>query len=255
MELLRRLALEGDRVFSTGRARELAPEVDLKGEYVNEVLSHLSASGWIVRLRRGLYALSSSLPGVSPLHEFEVAMALVSPAAISHWSAMHFHGLTEQAPRTTFVLTTTAAALPRRRDFGNASFRFVQVRPPRFFGVTRAWVGEARVALTDPERTLLDGLTAPRLCGDFAEVLHGFAARGCDLDLERIVDYALRLDAATAMRLGWVLEHIGTEPAFLSPLEALPAKGYRLLDPSRPPGGPHNRRWRIQENLPGKVDS
>jgi hypothetical protein len=35
---------------------------------------------------------------VSPLHEFEIAMALVQPAAISHWSALNYHTLTEQTP-------------------------------------------------------------------------------------------------------------------------------------------------------------
>jgi len=37
-------------------------------------------------------------------HEFEIAMALAHPAAISHWSALHHHGLTEQAPRKVFMV-------------------------------------------------------------------------------------------------------------------------------------------------------
>ncbi|MES4786544.1 MAG: transcriptional regulator, partial [Nitrospiraceae bacterium] len=76
-------------------------------------------------------------------------------------------------------------------------------------------IGEARVTITDPERTLLDGLTMPQYCGDFAEVLHAFEVRGADLNLERIVEYALKLDATTAKRLGWVLEHQGVDPSKL----------------------------------------
>ncbi|MEK7277919.1 MAG: AAA family ATPase, partial [Chloroflexota bacterium] len=48
------------------------------------------------------------------------------------------------------------------------------------------------------ERTLLDGFSMPQYCGDFAEVLHAFEARGGDLNLQRIIEYALKLDAATA---------------------------------------------------------
>ena len=96
VELVRRIAAEGDRIFSTARARELAPEVGLKDAYLMEALYHLRRNGWIVSLRRGLYALSTSVPGTIPVHEFEIAMALVSPAAISHWSALHHHGLSEQ---------------------------------------------------------------------------------------------------------------------------------------------------------------
>lgn len=264
IELVRLLAIEGDRIFSTDRARELAPRVGLKDAYLWESLYHLRQNGWIVSLRRGLYALSPTVPGVTPAHEFEIAMALVEPAAISHWSALYHHGLTEQAPRTVFVLTTTEVSVPRMRGtkakqsgqgfrVGDTTYQFVRVKPERFFGTEKVWIGEARVTITDPERTLLDGLTMPQYCGDFAEVLHAFEARGADLNLERIVEYARKLDGATAKRLGWVLEHQGVDPSKLERLAALPIKGYRKLDPTGPRKGPTNARWMIQENLPGKV--
>jgi predicted transcriptional regulator of viral defense system len=218
----------------------------------------------VVRLRKGLYALSSTVPGVTPAHEFEIAMALVDPAAISHWSALHYHGLTEQAPRRVFVLTTTEVSVPRMRGakagksgrgfrIGDTIYQFVQVKPGRFFGTDKVWIGEARVTITNPERTLLDGLTMPQYCGDFAEVLHAFEVRGSDLDLGRIIDYALKLDAATAKRLGWVLEHQARDPSEFEHLAALPIKGYRTLDPTGPRKGPTNAHWMIQENLPGRV--
>ena len=93
----------------------------------------------------------------------------------------------------------------------------------------------------------------PQYCGDFAEVLHAFEVRGPHLNLERIVGYASRLDEATAKRLGWVLENQEVDPTALRPLLQLPIKGYRTLDPTGPRKGPYNRRWMIQENLPGKI--
>jgi len=264
VELLRRLAAEGDRLFTMERAREFAPAAGLSEGYLRQALHHLARSGWLVRLRKGLYALSSAVPGVSPAHEFEIAMALVSPAAISHWSALHYHGLTEQAPRKVFVLTTTTASVPRVRSttvkrtrngypVGDTVYQFVQVKPERYFGVEKVWIGEARVRITDPERTLLDGLSMPQYCGDFAEVLHAFKVRGDELDVKQIVEYACRLDGATAKRLGWVLESQGVDPAYLEPLAGLPIKGYRKLDPTGPRKGPCSRRWMIQENLPGNL--
>jgi predicted transcriptional regulator of viral defense system len=132
-------------------------------------------------------------------------------------------------------------------------YRFIQVKPERYFGAEKVWIGEVRVTITDPERTLLDGLSMPQYCGDFAEVLHAFEVRGEELDLKRIIDYALKLDAVTAKRLGWVLEQLGVEPVRLEMLVKLPIRGYRKLDPTGPRRGPCNRRWMIQENLPGKL--
>jgi predicted transcriptional regulator of viral defense system len=120
-------------------------------------------------------------------------------------------------------------------------------------GIQKVWIDEARVSITDAERTLLDWLSKPQFSGDFAEVLHAFEARGEALDLKRIIGYALNLDAATAKRLGWVLEQKGIASDRLQPLVELPVKDYRKLDPSGPQKGPCNRRWTIQENLPGKI--
>ena len=164
IELVRSLAYEGDRIFTTDRARELAPRVGLSDDYLLESLHHLRRNDWIVPLRRGLYALSSLVPGVAAVHEFEVAMALVQPAAVSHWSALNHHGLTEQIPRQVFVLTTTDVSVPRKRASANADgksgypvngtlYQFGQVRPERYFGTERIWMGDARVLITDLERT------------------------------------------------------------------------------------------------------
>lgn len=265
IELVRRLASEGDRIFTSARARELAPTVGLSEGYLRQALHHLVKSGWLIRLRNGLYSISSTVPGVMPVHEFEIAMALVDPAAISHWSALHYHGLTEQAPRKVFVLTTTKTSVPRVRGdkakrsgdgffVAGTSYQFVQVKPERFFGTEKVWIGEvARIKITDPERTLLDGLAMPRYFGDFSEVLHAFEVRGENLDLDRIIDYALKLDRAISKRLGWVLERNGIQLARLSRLARVPAKGYIKLDPGGPARGPTNKNWMIQENLPGKT--
>jgi predicted transcriptional regulator of viral defense system len=264
LELIRRLATEGHRIFTSRQAREFAPIVGISPGYVSQSLHYMTRAGWIMRLHKGLYAISSVVPVVAPVHEFEIAMALVKPAAISHWSALHYHGLTEQVPRQVFVLTTTETSIPRIRGekakdvqkgyiAAGITYQFVRVKAERFFGMEKVWIGEARVTITDPERTLLDGLTMPGYCGDFAEVLHAFEVKGDALDLDRIIQYAFRLDAAVAKRLGWLLEQQGVEPLKLEPLSALPIKGYRMLDASGPRKGPYNHRWMVQENLPGKI--
>lgn len=130
-------------------------------------------------------------------------------------------------------------------------YESIQTSPDRFFGMEDVWVGEARIKMTDPERTLLDGLTAPQYCGGPPEVLHASTVRGAQLELKRIIGYALKLDAATAKRLGWVLEHqMRIDAAQLETLQAFPIKGYRTLDPTGPRRGTCERRWMIQVNAP-----
>ena len=262
IDLYRVLAEEGQRVFTTARARELAPRVGLKEPYLLECLHHLQRDRWIVPLRRGLYALSSTTPGVHDAHEFEIAMSLVNPAAISHWSAISYHQLTEQVPRTVFVLTTTEALIPRERsstsgrsrrgcDIGGITYRFIQVRPHRYFGARRGWVGDTRVWITDLERTLLDGLSMPRYCGDFTEVLHAFEVGIERVDVERMAEYASRMSTVASKRLGWALEWNGVSGPVVDRLSDIPLKGQHKLDPTGPSTGLVNRRWMLLENVPG----
>lgn len=260
IELVRELSCRGLQIFNTESARQSAKIVGLSKGYLVEALHLLANSGWIIRLRNGLYAISTPLLGSTAVHEFEIALNLVHPAAISHWSAMLYHGLTEQVPRDIFV-TTTAKAVPRHKQsnkedgfsVGNVIYRFIQVKPHRFFGIQKVWIGNAQITITDVERTLIDGLTMPGYCGDFAEVLNAFELQCNKIDIDKIISYALKLDASTIKRLGWVLQKQGINDKKLSILIDTPIKGYRILDPTGPRKGSYNKKWMIQENLQGNI--
>ena len=48
--------------------------------------------------------------------------------------------------------------------------------------------------MTDPERTLLDGLSMPHNCGDFSEVMNAFETRMDQLKLDRIAVFDEEID-------------------------------------------------------------
>jgi predicted transcriptional regulator of viral defense system len=95
IELVRRLSAAGQRIFTAEQAAKIAPSVGISPGYLREALHHLARSGWIIRLHRGLYALSGSAPGVLSLHDFEVAMALqgIPAARIERLRAASIKGL------------------------------------------------------------------------------------------------------------------------------------------------------------------
>ena len=266
IDVVRKLFEEGKRIFTIADARKAGSYCEMSDNYVVEALHHLSSNGWITRLKRGLYVISSSFPGMTPVHEFEIAMALVQPSAVSHWSALHFHGMTEQIPQRVYITTTQAVPISRAvktrnisqrsfsREVNGILYEFIKIKPERFFGIKDFWVGEVKVTITDPERTLIDGLISPKHFGDWAEIYSAFESHISSLDLAKMINYSLRLDAVITKRLGWVMEKVGVEDAaILQKLEAVPIKGYRVLDSTGPRKGTCNKRWMIQENLPGRI--
>ncbi|GAF83304.1 unnamed protein product, partial [marine sediment metagenome] len=253
------------RIFTIADARKAASSCGMADNYVVEALYHLSNNGWITRLKRGLYIVSSSFPGMTPVHEFEIAMALVQPSAISHWSALHFHGMTEQIPQRVYITTTQAIPISRAvktrnknqrsfsREVNSILYEFIKIKPERFFGIKDFWVGEVKVTITDPERTLIDGLISPKHFGGWAEIYSAFESHMSSLDLAKMIDYSLRLDAVIAKRLGWIMEKVGVGDTILHKLEAFPIKDYRVLDSTGPRKGHCNKRWMIQENFLGRM--
>jgi len=125
------------------------------------------------------------------------------------------------------------------------------VRPKHFWGIDQVWVDEfSRVPITDRERTLLDGFIAPEYFGSLQEVVGALQEHLAEVDLTRLVSYALRYGQGAAIkRLGYILEQLGAAPTTIQPLLDAPVKGYRLLDPQGPAGGPHVARWQIRDNV------
>jgi len=247
IKLLRHLANDGLRIFTIDQAKESANLLGINPGYVTEALHYLLKGKWIVRLKRGLYAFGIDSGFGNHPHEFEISQALVPYSAISHWTAMHYHHLTQQTPNKIFAITPMVTSISR--SINNLIYHFVKIKEEYYFGIEKVWVNEARIQITNPERTLLDGLIAPQYCGDFQEVLQGFKMLSNKMNLERIIGYALILDQATVKRLGWILENLGIHEHLLKKLLQKPIKGYRKLDPSGFSKGPYNKKWMIQENI------
>ncbi len=244
INLLRHLADRGLRIFSTEQAQTAALEIKMRPAYVSEALHHLTNGGWITRLKRGVYAIAAF--GPIP-HDFAVAMALVIPCAISHWTAMHYHHITEQTPNKIFAITPRGTSIPR--SLASTPFRFIQVKKEHYFGIETIWIDDMKVQITNLEKTLLDGLISPEYCGDFSEVLHAFKMARNKMRIQVIIEYALLLEKAVAKRLGLILEKLEIEEKYLEPLLKLPMTSYSKFDPNGPATGSYNSKWKIRDNI------
>lgn len=261
MALLRALADEGKPVFTTADARDAAEEVGVGGAYLKELLRRLVDAGWIERIKRGSYVITAGIPGLPlELHPFAVGMALIDPCAVSGWSALSYHGITEQIPRVITLSTPKRIATPAMRgaaetepsiwEVAEHRFEIVTIVPEHFFGYEEVWLGESRVRIFDRERALLDCFALPRRFGGVSEGLAIVEERLHEIDMPRLVSHARRYGKASVVkRVGYALEMAGADPAVIAPLQELPVRGYRLLDPTKPPRGIAIDRWHLRDNL------
>lgn len=262
--LLQRIVTAVGPIFAIAEAQAQAEALGIGAARVPWLLNQLAAGGWIARLKRGVYAVQSPVLS-SEIHPFAIAAALAGQMAISHWSALAHHGLTTQIPPMIQASTPRGVVTPEMREGkayrprGHATWRalglefeFITVGEKRFFGFQQVWVSQwHRVAITDPERAVLDMVASPRLFGTLGAAMETLESHLSRLDLDRLVGHALRYDVgAVIKRLGWMLEALRVPASVTDPLRAYPVRTYYSLDPTRPPGGTSIPRWHVRNNLP-----
>ncbi len=234
------------RLYASGifylTPRLLAGIFDLDTSQAYGLLERLTRQGLTVAVEKGKYLLVGLEPERVLGNPLFVAAQLAHPSYISYWSALHYHGMTEQVPHTVFVATTRKK---RPLAFQGHRFRYVTIKPDKFFGYRRESVGDLPVVVADPEKTLIDSLDQPRYAGGMTEVAHALAAALPDLDIPLLLDYAARMgDLSLSSRLGYLLTVLGV-PATGLPVSATPI----LLDPHSPAQGDYDAHWRVRLNL------
>lgn len=262
VQLVEALVARGRFLFTTTEVLVEGHRLGMSPGSVLVTLTALTKAGWIMRLRRGLYATTGSVPGGIELPAFAIATALITPSAISHWSALNHHHLTDQIPRTVTAMTPRRVVLPTMRGGGHAGARhtwtvgsttveYVTVNPTRFFGLEEIWLdARFKTTITDRERTVLELFVSPRHFGGLGEALGVLEEHLASLDLPKLVRYGTAIGAGSvAKRLGYSLERAGVAPAILGPLRAVAVQGFRVLDPTRPKAGQRVASWSLVDNL------
>jgi len=210
--------------------------------------------GVMTRLKPGLYSLVPFELGKSTEHVDHpclIAAEMVEGGSyfLSHGTAMELHRMVTQPHLTVHVSCTRRI---RPQTVGGHEFRFIHLKPKHVFGEIPFWVTPSRtVMVSDPERTIIDGLLHPALVGGITEVAKGIWMKRESLDAVKMVEYADRLEVgAVFRRLGFLLEHYGlADEAVLNVLQQKLTATYQRFDPLFLAEGPHISRWRLQLNV------
>jgi predicted transcriptional regulator of viral defense system len=175
---------------------------------------------------------------------------LVPDGAVAYWSAVRAWGWTTQLPGAVFLLTPRQVRNPNRRIIG-VRYRFVRTAPETLFGITEVLEGALPIRVTDKERTAVDMMDRPDLCGGIAEVATALQEAWPALDKARLAQYVRKLGSGTVpKRLGYLAELLGlsTTVELLMMLQEQKGKGITRLDRGGAATGPIVTRWNLQVN-------
>jgi predicted transcriptional regulator of viral defense system len=246
--LLSRLAAEGHQIISIddiGTTLEVAPNT------AREIASRLTEKGWLDRLLPGRYLIIPLAAGenaVYTTHEYLIAAHVAEPMYIGYYSALSHHGLTEQVPRTVYVVTPTRA---QSREIHGVPYRVTTVTERKFFGYEPTSIEGTTVQVSDLEKTLVDCADHPEFCGGIQELATAMVAadeQGCSWPT--VGEYLERLDnGAATKRIVYLADQLGIDLPTREALVDSFTSGYSLLDPTRPETGSTTSEYHLRINV------
>lgn len=286
--ILEQLAIENRRVLSDWRAFlllrratfRIPPEARRWAELPRQIdelyplLRQMGTRGEIEALPRlgRIYQVTVPYARTGVVQEDEILMDANPYAAVSHWSALVYHGLTNDLPQELIATTPASYAgdlLPpgtTTLDWEGLSpvrgqrpdrilswpVRWISVTPERYFGFREYQPQGYPVRVTTPERTLVDGLQSSSLCGGFQNVLQAWARARDTLDLSALVGIVDRFNVGVLrQRVGFILDQLDLSHPAVEAWQTLAKRGgsSKLLG-GEPYAPTYSERWSLSINAP-----
>jgi predicted transcriptional regulator of viral defense system len=187
---------------------EMKEHLERSGNTLRKRLSELSARGYLMPIRQGLYMVCSvaerqQKAAASP---FAIASRVSPNACVGYRSALQFHaGIRPSAPERVTVISET-----KFNAFSFNGFEYVWCQSALVDGVLVIRTSEFApnvVRVTSPERTIIDCLRRPGFEPDLAELVSLSACFSRPPDFNLIIHHAQAAGAAALFnRLGLYLE-------------------------------------------------
>ena len=217
-------------------------------------LLHAAAKrGLVTPVRRGLYNLVPFELGSATFH-LEDRYVLVReslgdmPYFLSHASALDIHQL---ATQPNFEVYVTSTVRRKTMNIGGSTTHMVWAPANRFFGQQSVKLGNAMIAVSDIERTLVDAVSIPSYCGGFIEVAKAYFLAKGKVDISKLIAYAIEYKKwCVIRRSGYLLEFFGMAPSrILNKFARGLPLGYSKLDPDLPKEGLPCAKWGLTLNV------
>jgi len=244
--LISTLSSSGKKIFTIDDAEKII------GKDAKKFMSSLIKKRWVLRLKRGLYAVVPLDIGVKGaesfiVHDFVIASYLTNPYYIGFWSALNHHGLSEQIPTTIFI----ASSKPKPTiSIINSRFLFVQISRNKFIGIEKTEIDGQKVNISEKNKTVADCLDHPEHAGGIEEIAKAIYFNHEELNFGKIREYGLRMkNVAIFKRLGYILEKTNLLEKYGWVFKGIRlTEGYPLIDKAGMRKGKYNEKWKLLIN-------
>lgn len=204
--LLEKLIVKHGKVVTSSQIQaEARPLWDY--QQTKNRISKLVENGWLVRIKRGLYAISElSTLGFLSISPFVVANLLVEDSYVSFESALAHRGMFDQ-----FTSHYVAVSLRQYKttNLESIQYRFVKTKESMFVGWEAVEIDNLTAKIATAEKALVDMIhfrTGKYFVDLAIEKIQNYHD---DLDTPKLVHYASLASLKTTKTLGLIFDLLG----------------------------------------------
>ena len=219
-----------------------------------DLFRRLSESGWILRLKRGIYLVPPRIPAGG---KYSPGVALILQKFMDEEkgryqicgpTAFNFYGLDDQIPSVTYLYNNR---ISRKKLIGSLAFQFIKVADERLGAINAVRTREdLDIIYSSKARTLMDAVydwsrfnSLPR----GYDWIKGEIKNEPKLPSELIEAAAKYGNMATTRRIGYLLDTLVRNPRMMNRLQRQLSTSSSLIpwNPCRSSKGTINRKWGI----------
>lgn len=206
-------------------------------EAVN-LVAKLKRNGWIVRIKKGVYAITNlTSHGFSDISPFVIARTLVNNSYVSFEAALSYYNLFDQMVKSVISVTPIK---PRAFKFQNFNYRFVKIKERLFYGYKDVIIESYRSQIAELEKIFLDYLYFRNDSYSLHILWEKINLGRNEIDFGKMMEYVMKYPVTTKRRLGFLLDRLGENTKIL--IDSIHKKGYSRLTKN---STKFDNKWRI----------
>lgn len=204
------------------------------------IITKLTGNGWLIRLKRGLYAISDlSNRGFLSLSPYVVANLLVENSYVSFESALNYHGLFDQL--TDRVISITTIDFRNTIELNSMEYSFVKVQDKSFFGWKTTIIDNKEVRIATAEKALIDMIQFHKSKYSVDLLIEKLRDNKDNLNLSRLQEYLEKMSTTTIKTFGFVFDLLGIDSMKLQKMvKNKQGTDWMLADDKK-----FNAKWRL----------
>jgi len=237
-DLLENLVVKYGQIVTSAQIHaEAGKYFDYK--HTKNLVVKLVENGWLIRIKRGLYAISDfASRGQLSLSPVVIANLLESNSYVSFETALQQYGMFDQLTNKTI-----SVSLKQRKSvsMSGTEYAFVKTRPEYYFGWQELLVEQFSARVATPEKALIDMVNFHRSRYSIDLVIEEIIEHKNDLDLTRLNRYLESFSTTTIKIFGFIFDITGNYSDDL----------YKLINPKAgtswmiPGDSNFNAKWRL----------